>query len=127
MFEKLDSRSPTPLYDQIAARIRVAVAAGDLGAGDALPSVRQMASRLRVNPATVVQAYRMLEREGFIESKRGTGTFVRELDHNRLAGEKNDAARALVTQMLVDGGRLGLTTEDLKAAIREELEWGTHE
>ena len=49
------------MYAQIASRIRVAVAAGDLAAGDALPSVRTLAAQLRVNPATVVQAYRELE------------------------------------------------------------------
>ena len=127
MFEQLDSRSPTPLYDQIAARIRVAVAAGDLNAGDALPSVRQMAGQLRVNPATVVQAYRALESEGFVEPRKGSGTYVRDLDSDRLAGEKHEAARTLVTQMLVDGGRLGLTTDDLKSAIREKFNWGDHE
>ncbi|MEX2049379.1 MAG: GntR family transcriptional regulator, partial [Gemmatimonadota bacterium] len=51
MFEQIDPRSPTPLYAQIAARVRVAVAAGELSPGDALPSVRALARELRVNPA----------------------------------------------------------------------------
>jgi len=57
MFDQIDPRSPTPLYAQIAARLKLAVAAGELRPGEALPSVRQLAARLRVNPATVVQAY----------------------------------------------------------------------
>ena len=76
MFDTLDSRSPTPLYDQIASRIRVAVAAGELTEGDALPSVRRLAGQLRVNPATVVQAYRTLASDGFVEMKQGAGTFI---------------------------------------------------
>ena len=64
MFERIDPRSPTPIYAQIAERVRVAVAAGELTKGDGLPSVRALATRLRVNPATVVQAYRELEHDG---------------------------------------------------------------
>ena len=56
MFHDIDPRSPTPLYAQIAARVRVAIASGELSPGDALPSTRQLAHTLRVNPATVVQA-----------------------------------------------------------------------
>ena len=53
MFEDIDPRSPNPLWGQIAARVRVAIAAGELRPGEALPSVRDLARRLRVNPATV--------------------------------------------------------------------------
>ena len=67
MFDRLDPRSPTPLYAQIAGTIRVAVAAGELETGQTLPSVRQLAIRLRVNPVTVVQADRDLDGEGFVE------------------------------------------------------------
>src|SRR5215211_2693557 len=73
MIDQIDPRSPVPLYEQIATRIRIAVAAGEYEAGDALPSVRQLATQLRVNPATVVQAYRDLEREGFVEMRHGAG------------------------------------------------------
>jgi DNA-binding transcriptional regulator YhcF (GntR family) len=76
MFDRIDPRSPTPLYAQIAGRLRVAVAAGELRAGDALPSVRALASRLRINPATVAQAYRELEQDGTVEMRQGAGTFV---------------------------------------------------
>ena len=79
MFDDIDPRSPIPLYAQIAARLRVAVAADELKAGDLLPSVRQLAATLRVNPATVVQAYRDLEREGFVEMRHGAGTYVQQV------------------------------------------------
>jgi GntR family transcriptional regulator len=121
MFERLDSRSPTPLYDQIAARIRVAVAAGDLNAGDALPSVRQMASRLRVNPATVVQAYRALEVEGFLEMRQGAGTFVNSIPAERRDAERNSVARRLVQQLLIDAARVGLPRASIVQALRQEI------
>ena len=79
MFDHIDPRSPTPIYAQIAARVRIAVASGDLTTGDPLPSVRALAGTLRVNPATVVQAYRELERDGVVEMRQGSGTFIATL------------------------------------------------
>jgi GntR family transcriptional regulator len=122
MFEHLDSRSPVPLYDQIASRIRVAVAAGDLEPGTALPSVRQLAGKLRVNPATVVQAYRELEDEGFVEMRQGAGTFVCGVEPPKRAAERARQARRLVRGMLAEAARLGLSGAELKKAAAKELE-----
>lgn len=122
MFEQIDPRSPTPLYAQIAGRLRVAIAALELRPGDALPSVRNLAARLRVNPATVVQAYRDLEAEGFVEMRQGAGTFVREVVPERRASERTRQAVQLVRQLVAEAGRLGLTTRELLHAIAQELE-----
>src|SRR5688572_3146504 len=100
MFENLDPRSPVPLYEQIAARLRVAVASDELKVGELLPSVRQLAATLRVNPATVVQAYRDLEREGFVEMRHGSGTFVRELAETRRDDERAKQAREIVRRLI---------------------------
>ena len=121
MFEQLDSRSPTPLYDQIAARIRVAVAAGDLSAGNALPSVRRLAAQLRVNPATVVQAYRSLEADGFVEMRQGAGTFINAVSDDRRDAEREFVARQLVQHMLVEAKRLGLPRGTVVGAVRREI------
>ena len=122
MFEHIDSRSPTPLYAQIAGRLRGAIAAGELKSGDALPSVRNLAGRLRVNPATVVQAYRDLEAEGFVEMRQGAGTFVREVDSERRASERTRQASGLVRQLVAEAGKLGISTRELLQAIAQELE-----
>jgi len=121
MFNQIDPRSPTPLYAQIAARLKLAVAAGELRPGEALPSVRQLAARLRVNPATVVQAYRDLEGEGFVEMRQGAGTFVREVAPDRRAAERAGQAVLLVRHMLQQAGQLGVSTRELADAIRQEL------
>ena len=118
MFDQLDPRSPTPLYAQIAGTIRVAVAAGELESGQTLPSVRQLATRLRVNPATVVQAYRDLEVEGFVEMRQGAGTFIRDVHQSLRSAELETRAGQLVRAMLADAARLGIDT----AAIRESFE-----
>jgi len=127
VFDRIDPRSPTPLYEQIASRIRVAVAAGELPEGHHLPSVRQLAATLRVNPATVVQAYRELEREGFVELKHGAGTFVRGISEERKKGERIRGAAELVQEMLSEAARLGVDGQDLRTALDRELGSVSHE
>ena len=121
MLDRIDARSPTPLYAQIAARVKLAIAAGELRAGAGLPSVRQLAATLRINPATVVQAYRALEADGFVEMRQGAGTFVHELPPARRAQERKAAARRLVRELLTEGGRLGISPQDFVAVLRDEL------
>jgi GntR family transcriptional regulator len=121
VFDHVDPRSPTPLYAQIASRLRIAVAAGELRPGDALPSVRRLAAQLRVNPATVVQAYRDLEEEGFVEMRQGAGTFVRELPPARRSSERVRQATVLVRQLIANARRLGVSLDELHSAILEEI------
>jgi GntR family transcriptional regulator len=124
MFEHVDPRSPTPLYAQIAARLRVAIASGELRAGDGLPSVRQLAARLRINPATVVQAYRDLEADGLVATRHGAGSFVQEVATDRKAKEREQEARRLVRELLANAGSLGISAADVRAAIDKELKSG---
>src|SRR5471030_2534298 len=106
MFDRIDPRSPTPLYAQIAARLRTAIAAGELKPGDSLPSVRHLAAQLRINPATVVQAYRELESEGLVATRQGAGTFVLDVPAERRESERVSEALRLVRDMLADAGRV---------------------
>lgn len=121
MFDHIDPRSPTPLYAQIADRLRVAIAAGELRSGDPLPSVRHLATRLRINPATVVQAYRDLERERFVEMRQGAGTFVRDVPADLKTRERARRATQLVRHLITNAGRLGISREELALAIEQEL------
>lgn len=121
MFEHLDPALPTPLYAQLVERLRAAIAAGEIVAGEALPSVRQLAVRLRLNPGTVVQAYRELERTGLVELRQGSGTFVRELTPNRRAAEQAAVAARLASEMLARAVGLGLSGEDVLKALRTAL------
>ena len=122
MFDRIDPRSPTPLYAQIASRLRLAVAAGELVAGDSLPSVRALASQLRINPATVVQAYRELEREGAVDVRQGAGTFVADVGPERRRSARRAEARRLVRALLVDGARLGISAPELMQALTDAIE-----
>ena len=122
MFDRIDPRSPTPIYAQIAARLRVAVGAGELKSGDSLPSVRALAMRLRVNPATVVQAYRELEAEGLVQMRQGAGTYVTDVTPERRARERAAGARRLIRDLLADAARRGISVADLRRAFNDELE-----
>jgi GntR family transcriptional regulator len=121
VFEGIDPRSPVPLYAQIAARIRVAIAAGEIRPGEALPSVRSLAQRVRINPATVVQAYRDLELDGFVEMRHGAGTFVREVPTDRKTEERAEQARLLARQVLQEAARVGIPARELLDALTDEV------
>lgn len=127
MFETIDPRSPTPLWDQIAARIRVAVASGELQAGEGLPSVRELARRLRINPATVAQAYRELAKEGFVEARHGAGTFILDVGPATRATERKRQAEDLVRGLLEESARLGINGSDLIQAFEELVGRETHD
>ena len=125
MFADLDPKSPIPLYEQIAVRVKTAVSTGEFRAGDLLPSVRELAGRHRINPATVTQAYRTLEVEGFVELRQGAGTFVKSVPNEARARERGTQARRLVRDMLANAARYGLSRQELRDAIRHELDGGT--
>ena len=125
MFDHIDPRSPTPLYAQIASRLRVAIASGELAPGDGLPSVRQLSGRLRINPATVVQAYRELEVEGLVSTRQGAGTFVQDVAPDRRKRDRLDEARRLVRALLAEAASMGITAVELRSALDQELKPGS--
>ncbi len=119
LFDRLDSRLPTPLYAQIAERIRIAVAVGELVSGDALPSVRALAGDLRVNPATVVQAYRELALEGLVDMRQGSGSYIADVAPEWRARERQQTIARLVRDLLAEAARLGISRTDLQRALAD--------
>lgn len=117
----IEPSSPVPIYSQIVAQVRGAVAGGELAAGEPLPSVRQLAAELRVNPNTVAQAYRELERDGITYVQRGQGTFVAALQPGRREQERTAAGRALVERLLDESLRLGLSPDEVRGLVEQGL------
>lgn len=115
----LDTTDDRPLYVQIMDEIRRGVVLGTWRADEALPSVRQMASELRVNPNTVQQAYRELEREGVVYVQRGQGTFVTGKAWN---AERSSLLEALAERATREAYRSGFTTEELIVALQTKRE-----
>jgi GntR family transcriptional regulator len=118
MLVNLDPRDARPLYLQIMDEVRRALVVGSLRAEDPLPSVRELASELAVNPRTVSQAYGELEREGVVYVRRGQGTFVSPGTH-RDGHDRRVLARGVAKRALLDARRNGLGLEELVTSIRE--------
>jgi GntR family transcriptional regulator len=110
---QLDLQSGVPVYRQIIDQVRGGIASGALSVGDQLPTVRQLAVDLSINPNTVVRAYRELELGGLLETHQGTGTFI---SAQKIRGGEATRERQL-TQIVGDcvarAGAAGFTVEDL--------------
>lgn len=118
MLVNLDPNDARPLYLQIMDEVRRAIVLGTLSAEDPLPSVRELAADLVINPRTVSQAYQELERDGVIYVRRGQGTFVSPTAR-RGAGERRTLAAAVAKRALLDARRHGLDAEELITMIQK--------
>jgi GntR family transcriptional regulator len=116
MLITIDPSDPRAIYVQIVDEVRRAIVLGTVRHDDALPSVRQLAVELRVNPNTVLQAYRELERQGVVEMRRGQGTYVAKTSVN--GAERRALAKGVAQRALIDAHRHGLDADDLIKAIR---------
>jgi GntR family transcriptional regulator len=112
----INTADPRPIYVQIMDEVRRAIVLDTLRPEDPLPSVRQLAGDLRVNPNTVAQAYRELERAGTVYVRRGQGTFV--APQAPAETERHDLARGVAERALIDAHRNGVGADELIEAIR---------
>jgi GntR family transcriptional regulator len=116
---RLDLQSGVPVYRQIIDQVRGGIASGALEIGDQLPTVRQLAVDLSINPTTVVRAYRELELGGLLETHQGTGTFI---SSQKLKGGRAERERQLsrmVEDCVARAGAAGFTVENLIEQLRE--------
>ena len=122
MFIEIDLNKPVPIFNQIMDGVRLAVATGRVVPGDRLPSIRDLAVELRVNPNTVAKAYRELERSGLVEVKRGMGYFVSQSDNGRLSQrERHTLFEKLADELIASGIALGLDADELRSLIEKRL------
>jgi GntR family transcriptional regulator len=116
----LNPQSGTPIYRQLIDQVRRMVASGQLAAGAALPSVRELAIEHAVNPMTISKAYSMLEVEGMLERQRGKPMTVAAQD--RAQAPRGQRVQQLETQLdhlVLSARQLELSLEDLTKAIRK--------
>ena len=116
---RLDHHSGVPIYRQIITQIMYGIARGDLASGAQLPTVRQLAVDLSVNPNTVIKAYKELEIRGNLETQQGTGTFIRDTEVKISREEK----RRLLEQICVDvvgrAGAYGIALSEIIEALND--------
>ena len=122
MFINIDPSGDAPIFRQIAQQIKTAVAMGRLQPEEPLPSVRQLAVELAVNPNTVARAYLDLEIEGVIYKRQGAGTFVSSQGVEMSKGERRRVLNELLEKALVEGVNLGLSERELRDAFERLLE-----
>ena len=118
----VDLSCQTPVYVQIIDRIRDLVRSGALLPGAALPSVRQLAADLQINPNTVSKAYLLLEREEIIESRKRRGCFIAPDGPTRADSSADRRLDKALGRLLEEGASLGIERKDLLAALARRLE-----
>jgi GntR family transcriptional regulator len=119
----LDFRSGVPIYTQIVEQIQDRVWSGALRPGDQLPTVRQLASELRVNFNTVARAYRILDEAGLISTQQGRGTYILEQQApEATASLRHETLVGLTRRWLTELSRLGYSSEDAAAEAARQLE-----
>jgi GntR family transcriptional regulator len=107
-----------PVYRQIMDQVRGGVASGVLTAGDQLPTVRQLAVDLEINPNTVVRAYRELELGGLLETHQGTGTFISAQKMKRADAQREKQLAQIVGDCVSRAGAAGFTVDELIEELR---------
>src|SRR5437762_10322855 len=117
----LNLHSGVPVYRQLIDQVRSGMALGSLAAGDQLPTVRQMAVDLAINPNTVMRAYRELELGGLLETHQGTGTFISSKKVERKSAERDRQLVQMAGEFAARAGAAGFTLEDLIDRLRELL------
>ena len=116
---RLDPHSGVPVYRQLIDQVQAAIAAGVLSVGDQLPTVRQVAVDLVINPNTVLRAYREMEIRGTLDTQQGSGTFIADKKFEYAKGERERQLGQLVGEFVSRAGSAGFTVEQLMKALRE--------
>lgn len=109
----IDARSDKAIYEQIVDQVKEQILRGILKAGDQLPSVRQLASMMTINPNTVSKAYQELERQKVIETLRGKGTFICQIQRKQVDEEKMEALYKQLKNICIELHYMGLEEEQI--------------
>ncbi|MFZ0732987.1 MAG: GntR family transcriptional regulator [Candidatus Sulfotelmatobacter sp.] len=109
----IDLHTGVPVYRQLIDQVRGGIAAGSLTSGDQLPTVRQLAVDLEINPNTVMRAYRELELGGLLETHQGTGTFISNKKLEKKSAERERQLGQMVSDFAARAGAAGFTLEEL--------------
>jgi len=113
MFITVNPSSGEPVYRQVMRQIRERIVSGQLARGEKLPSVRDLSAEAGINPLTVAKVYQFLEREGFVETRRGHGTFVAGKAPTLSLAARQEELEPALRQLVTEALHLGLAEEDL--------------
>jgi len=118
---RIDPTASEPIVDQLVQGVKQAVASGEFRQGERLPSVRELARELTINPNTVSRAYERLESEGVILRRQGAGCFVAEQRTKTTSRERKRQLAADMRRLVTDAFHRGSTPDELSEALAREL------
>ena len=118
---KLNTASFVPFYEQIKKQIKSKISLGELKSGDLLPSIRDLATELLINPNTVARAYRELEKDGFISTRKGKGCFVSEDSSALIEKERTELLNQIFDEAINEAKRFNLSKEGMKKIFDQRL------
>ena len=118
---QVDYNSGEPISRQVVAQVKWMVASGRLQPGEKLPSIRQLAKQLKVNPTTVTRIYNELSSTGVIALRQGQGAFVTSKAPTVNRAEARKSVQELARRLIAESSRLGLTSEDVTKIVQQEL------
>lgn len=121
MFVHVDVRNGLAVYDQIVRQVKFAVADGALRTGDLVPSVRELARELAINPNTVARAYRQLQDDGIVEPVRGTGLTIAAAARRQCQSERIKLIRGRLRMVLEEALHSGLDEREIEDLMHDEL------
>ena len=116
---KLNAHSGVPVYRQLMDQVQGAIAAGRLKSGEQLPTIRQVAVDLTINPNTVTRAYREMEIRGLLETQQGSGTFIAEQQAPRDSHHHHHQLQQLAIETVARAGANGFTLVELIDALNK--------
>ena len=114
----ISNSSQSPIYQQISTQIKTAIMKEELSAGDALPSIRSLAKELQISVITTKRSYEELEKDGFIETVPGKGSYVSGQNNDLIREKRLSAIDEKLTEVVTDGKLLNLRLEDLQSMLR---------
>jgi GntR family transcriptional regulator len=121
MYIRIDSSSGVPIWQQVVAQVTRQAVSGAIVAGDQLPTVRDLASELRINPNTVAKAYQELERSGLVATKRGLGTFILEHSGKDASPDAIKALHERIDAAIVEAMQIRLDEASFIAVVQERM------
>jgi len=121
MFFRIDPANELAIYDQVVRQVKFAVAGGVVDVGELVPSVRELARELTINPNTVARAYRQLQADRVLETVRGTGLAVAAGAGKRCRTERVKLIRDRLRQVLVEARQSRLEPDELRGLVESEL------
>jgi GntR family transcriptional regulator len=126
---KVETKSFIPIYEQIKKEIKNRISQGIFKANEPLPSIRELATELLINPNTVARAYRELEQEGFIYTRKGKGCYVSDNSSSLVKGDNLNLLAQLIDKTIEEAKKLNPDPEEIKKLFKKRIEqaWGNEE